>query len=56
MMFTIISTAWCVFWLSLVIHAIATRGSPVSGALIVWFIIGWLPPIFYKMMAMKWGG
>ena len=55
-MFAIISTAWCVFWLALVIYTIATRASTVSGALIVWFIIGWLPPIFYKLMAMKWGG
>lgn len=55
-MFAFISTAWCVFWLAMVIQAIATRGVPVSGGLIGWFIIGWLPPIFYKLMAMKWGG
>lgn len=55
MIFPFISTAWCVFWLVMVIQAIVTRGSPVSGGLIAWFIIGWLPPIFYKLMAMKWG-
>ena len=32
-----------------------TRGVPVSGGLIGWLIIGCLPPIFYKLMAMKWG-
>jgi hypothetical protein len=53
-MFAFISTAWCVFWLvSLIIVGSQPQnvGMPILTA---WFIIGWLPPIFYKLMATEW--
>lgn len=56
MMFPIISTTWCVFWLMHMCSIFEEKRHSVIVLLIAWLIIGWLPPIFYKLMAMKWGG
>ena len=52
-MFAITSTIWFVLSLLLLCGTSKQGGWPTLAA---WFIIGWLPPIFYKLMAMKWGG
>lgn len=56
MIFPIISMAWCVFWLVKIIYVADYSKHSGLAVFTAWFIIGWLPPIFYKLMAMKWGG
>lgn len=53
-MFPPISTAWCVFWLVNIIHVADYSKHSGLAVFTAWFIIGWLPPIFYKLMAIKW--
>lgn len=55
-MFPIISTAWCVFWLYKFVSSFDEHRHSAVAVFIAWFMIGWLPPIFYKLMAMNWGG
>lgn len=55
-MFPIISTIWCVIWLFRLVGAFDEQRHSAVAVLIAWIIVGFLPPIFYKLMAMKWGG
>jgi len=55
-MTAIIGTVWCVFWLVKMVFDFDESRHSAIAVLIAWFIVGWLPPIFYKLMAMKWGG
>ncbi len=54
-MFPIIGTIWCVFWLFNLMHFADYSKHSGMAVITAWFILGWLPPIFYKILTMKWG-